>query len=70
MSNHELHTIGLWSKKTDPVNLQWLEHRAAIKAARQAEFQRILQQNKQIRAQAVGDIQLPPLSLISASVGR
>lgn len=58
MANHELHTISLWARKSDPSNLQWLERRAAIKAARQAEFQRILQRNKQIRAQESGDASL------------
>lgn len=58
MTNHELHTISLWTRKSDPINLQWLEHRAAIKAARQAEIQRVLQQNKQIRAQEVGNASL------------
>ena len=55
MAKHELHTISLWAKKNDPVNLEWMEHRAAIKAARQAEFQRLLEQNKQTRADAVAD---------------
>lgn len=58
MTNHELHTIGLWARKSNPINLQWLEHRAAIKAARQAEIQRVLQQNKQIRVQEIGNLSL------------
>lgn len=58
MTNHELHTVSLWTRKSDPINLQWLEHRAAIKAARQAEFQRVLQQNKQIRAREVCNVSL------------
>lgn len=56
MAKHELHTISLWAKKNDPVNLEWMEHRATIKAARQAEFQRLLEQNKQTRAEAVADV--------------
>ncbi|MFN7927813.1 MAG: hypothetical protein U0Y68_07680 [Blastocatellia bacterium] len=56
MSNYELHTLGLWSRQADPVNLQWLERREAIKAARKAEFQRLLQQNKQVRAQETSEI--------------
>lgn len=64
MANHELHTISLWARKSDPSNLQWLERRAAIKAARQAEIQRVLQQNKQIRAQAMGDAQSSRFSVL------
>ena len=64
MANHELHTISLWARKSDPSNLKWLERRAAIKAARQAEIQRVLQQNKQIRAQAMGDAQSSRFSVL------
>lgn len=59
MMKHELHTIGLWARQPDPANLQWLEHRAALKAARQAELQRVLAQNRQIRAQEVSETATP-----------
>jgi len=46
--------ISLWAKKSDPADLQWMERRAKIKAERQTEFQRVLQQNQQIRAREIG----------------
>lgn len=58
LTNHELHTLSLVTRKAGQTNPQCLDRRAAMKAVRRTEFQLILLRNNQIREQETGSASL------------
>lgn len=58
LTNHELHTLSLVTRKAGQISPQYLDCRASMKARRQTEFQFIFVRNNQIREQETGGASL------------